>query len=101
MRRISHGATTPPSNKTNAQVLQELGEVANQYFFPQAKQPTANRPFTYMFDDLAHDERCLIPETDETLKHLSELGEAMRDRELGAKGNSSIPSAYTYFAQFV
>lgn len=101
MRRINHGATTPPSDKTNKQVLEELGEVANQYFFPEAEQPAANQPFTYMFDDLAHDTRCLIPETDQTLRHLSALGEAMRDVKFDPEGNSTIPAAYTYFAQFV
>ena len=102
MRRISHGSTTPPSAKTNEQVLEELGDVANQYFFPEAEQPAANQPFYRMFDDLAHDKNCLIPETDQTLQHLSALGEAMRDKEFLSDGNSTtIRSAYTYFAQFV
>ena len=101
MRRISHGTTTPPSDKTRETVLQELGEVANEYYFPQAAQPAVNQPFRHWFEDLAHDEKCLIPETDDTLKHLSDLGEAMRDTEFDPDGNSMIPAAYTYFAQFV
>jgi hypothetical protein len=101
MRRISHGTTTPPSDKTRAQVLEELGEVANEYYFPEAAQPAVNQPFTYWFKDLAHNKKCLIPETDKTLEHLSALGEAMRDTEFDPEGNSTIPAAYTYFAQFV
>jgi hypothetical protein len=101
MRRITHGSTTPPSNKTRDQVLQELGQVANEYHFPTAEQPAVNPPFTYMFKDFAHDKKCLIPETDKTLQYLSDLGAAMRDKEFDPKFDSMMPAAYTYFAQFV
>lgn len=101
MRRISHGTTTPPSDKTREQVLQELGEAANEYYFPKATQPAVNQPFVYWFEDLAHDEKCLIPETDKTGQHLSALGEAMRDTKFDPRGNSTLPAAYTYFAQFL
>ena len=102
MRRISHGATTPPSNKSNEQVLQELGSVREKFHFPLATKPEKNPLFVRMFSDFANDKKCLIPETDETLQTLSELGEAMRDKQFDSEFDSrDIPSIYSYFAQFV
>jgi hypothetical protein len=54
-----------------------------------------------MFGDLAGDNKCLIPQTDETLQHLSNLGAAMRDKKFDPVFDSKIPSIYTYFAQLV
>jgi len=101
MRRISHGSTTPPSDKSTEEVLNELGKLVDEYFFPIATKPVESPRFTYMFGDLAQDKKCLIPQTGETLQHLSNLGAAMRDKTFDPTFDSKIPSAYTYFAQFV
>jgi Animal haem peroxidase len=101
MRRINHGSTTPPSNKSTEEVLNELGTLVDEFYFPIATKPVVNTPFTYMFEKLANDKKCLIPATDQTLQHLSELGAAMRDTEFDPQFDSMIPAAYTYFAQLV
>ena len=101
MRRISHGSTTGPKAKSADEVLQELGEVANQYFFPVVEEAAEHPRFTYMFPELANDKKCLIPQSEKTLGYLSSLGKWMRDKEDDPKFDSTIPSAYTYFSQLV
>src|ERR1041385_7576942 len=101
MRRITHGSTSTPSDKTTEQVLEELGNVVDQYHFPIATKGVEHPPFTYMFGDLAENKACLIPQTSETLEHLSNLGAAMRDTDFDPTFDSEIPSAYTYLAQLV
>ncbi|MGB9177994.1 MAG: peroxidase family protein [Pyrinomonadaceae bacterium] len=60
--------------------------------------------FTYLFEDLVEKPDKLLPDMAEApsiLEDLKELGMSMRDVEQKADGNSNIPSAYTYFGQFV
>ena len=101
MRRISHGSTATPSDKSNEQVLQELGSVVDKYHFPIATKPIVRPRFTRMFKDLADDEKCLIPDTNGMLGKLSELGNLMRDRDFDSQFNSILPAVVTYFAQFI
>lgn len=101
MRRITHGSTHTPSDKTTEQVLAELGKVVDEYHFPEATKPAEHPRFIYMFGDLAKNNKCLIPQTDDTLNHLSNLGAAMRDTQFAPAFDSEIPSAYTYLAQLI
>lgn len=101
MRRISHGAIVPPSDETNDDVFKELGELTKKYFFDTAKTEVKHPRFFHMFEDLAKNGDCLIPQTEETLDNLSKLGAAMRDEKFEVSGNSDLPAAYTYLAQFV
>src|SRR5262249_3342983 len=43
----------------------------------------------------------LLPEAQETRDNLVRLGQTMRDTDNSESGDSAIPSAYTYFGQFV
>lgn len=101
MRRITHGSTNPPSNKSTEEVLKELGPLVDEFIFPVEEKAVESSRLTYMFKDFAQDKKCLVPETDQTLQHLSELGAAMRDKKFHPAFNSKVPAAFTYFAQFV
>jgi hypothetical protein len=101
MRRISHGSTVPPSDETRDDVLKGLGKVAEEYFFPTETKQVKNPRFFHMFKDLAANEKCLVPQTAETLKNLSQLGQAMRDETFSAEFDSRLPAIYTYLAQFI
>jgi hypothetical protein len=57
--------------------------------------------FTYLFEDLVGVPENLLPNVPTILKDLKDLGMSMRDVEHAASGNSAVPSAYTYFGQFV
>ena len=93
MQRIAHGSTSPPDPpQDEAAFAPALGAAA-------APAP-ASIPLTFLFPDLAADDKFLIPQTDNTPEHLSSLGAAMRDDD-DPKFNSGIPSIYTYFAQFL
>jgi heme peroxidase len=56
--------------------------------------------FDYLFPDLQTDV-ALLPESPETYARLVRLGDTMREPSGGQSSDSSIPSAYTYFGQFV
>jgi hypothetical protein len=58
-------------------------------------------PFFYLFDKLNEESDALLPEKPATLEYLTLLGAVMFDEQPMSGGNSTIPSAYTYFGQFV
>ncbi len=58
--------------------------------------------FGFLFPDLQTSPRNLLPEARETRDNLVRLGKTMRDIEDDVgRGDSGIPTAYTYFGQFV
>jgi len=57
-------------------------------------------PYDFFFRDLQDDPDNLLEESPETVAALKSLGETMRDPGEGIP-DSDIPSAYTYFGQFV
>lgn len=59
------------------------------------------RRYDFLFPDLQLDDENLLPETRDTRDGLVLLGRTMRDVGTGAEGDSVIPSAYTYFGQFI
>ncbi|MDD9968856.1 MAG: heme peroxidase family protein [Myxococcales bacterium] len=62
-------------------------------------------PFDYLFPDLARSPECLLPEGEQTVSALKELGKLMADPgDAGAPNeqlDSSVPAAYTYLGQFI
>ena len=98
MRRIAHGSTSVLDFQTGTVV--SLEEDAGENISPPV--PPKNTPFRYLFENLqdaAAD--ALLPQAPGTLEHLASLGAQMCDKQQAAKFNSTIPSAYTYFGQFV
>ncbi|MDT7809765.1 MAG: hypothetical protein QOJ70_3578 [Acidobacteriota bacterium] len=57
--------------------------------------------FGYMFPDLQKDPSALLPTSPRTVSALKELGDTMSEPGTDPALDSSIPSAYTYFGQFV
>jgi Animal haem peroxidase len=95
---ISHGVipTLERLEKAQATVRDLNGEVDLPFSF--AITSSTSR-FDYLFPDLqTADAR--LPELPETYARLVELGDTMREPD-GQRADSSIPSAYTYFGQFV
>lgn len=57
--------------------------------------------FGYLFRDLQCDPANQLLEDPQTVKDLILLGETMVESKVNARPDSKIPSAYTYFSQFV
>jgi hypothetical protein len=58
--------------------------------------------YQFLFGDLQKDPNNRLPETEETAFRLIDLGRTMVDPNPSSKeGDSKIPSAYTYFGQFI
>lgn len=67
-------------------------------------QPVNLDRFDFLFPALQADPDSLLPEDPSTVQKLIALGATMRDRgrsQPDDPGDSNIPSAYTYFGQFV
>lgn len=99
MQRIPHGSTSPPSDTHD--VFKDLGNLKDKYFFDTTEKQERNPRFFHMFEGLADNKECLIPDKEGILKSLSDLGAAMCDKDFDASFDSDLASAYTYFAQFV
>lgn len=97
--RISHGIIPPLETLDRGDdIVRELNSTIN---FPFSFAVTADRSsFDYLFPELQI-ERALLPEAPETRAGLIALGMSMREPDRGRVGDSSIPSIYTYFGQFV
>jgi hypothetical protein len=67
---------------------------------PPAATPKPER-FGYMFPDLQKDPAALLPTSPRTVSALKELGDTMREPGIDSALDSCIPSAYTYFGQFI
>ncbi|HEV8367039.1 MAG TPA: peroxidase family protein [Pyrinomonadaceae bacterium] len=87
MRRFAHGSSLDLNHASLSPVGLEI----------EAENTTAYR---YLFNNLQKDSS-LLPESNKTVLDLEELGSTMQDKEQSSKFNSNIPSAYTYFGQFV
>jgi LysM repeat protein len=100
MPRLPHGTTITESALRQAH-QDVVFEAVNALAFTAA--PSADlQDFDYLFPDLQEDPDALLPTSEETVKALKKLAEAMGDAdETGPGHNSTIPAAYTYFGQFV
>jgi len=97
-QKISHGVipTLERLQKAEATVRDLNGDVDLPFSF--AITGTTSR-FDYLFPDLQTAE-ARLPELPETYAQLVSLGDTMREANV-PQPDSSIPSAYTYFGQFV
>src|SRR5215217_1087451 len=75
-------------------ILLELGLASAPLSF------TKLSPYGYMFPELQDDPDALLPEDESTVEKLIALGHSMKE-PAGTPRESSIPSAYTYFGQFI
>jgi len=101
MPRIGHGgAISLEKVRTAREALSALSADFPAAF--AAIRPVATRDFDFLFGDLQHEPRNLLPERQRTRDDLVRLGRTMQDAG-GATGggDSHIPAAYTYFGQFV
>jgi hypothetical protein len=99
MPRIAHGDVV-----ATEQVPDGRSEAANgpdSGLDLAAAEPGNLQAYSFMFSDLQRDAANLLPQSPDTLKHLGELGKTMTEPGTGPTGDSSIPSIYTYFGQFV
>jgi len=95
MRRMAHGfADTSEEEAAANAVLWGLNSL-----LPANAAPVST-PFDYMLAETGNP-LDLLPEETATLKFLSALGATMRDPGDNALFDSDVPSAYTYFGQFV
>ena len=97
-KKISHGVFPTLERIEEAEAtVQDLNENLN---LPFSFAITSRKSrFDYLFPDLqTADAR--LPELPETYARLVSLGDTMREPD-GERLDSSIPSAYTYFGQFV
>jgi hypothetical protein len=82
-----------------ATALRQLDENRN-FPSPSAAAPDLTR-FGYLFPDLQLDPANRLPESPQTVQALKDLARTMAEPNAGSAGDSDIPSAYTYFGQFV
>jgi nucleoid-associated protein YgaU len=98
MPRIAHGENVTPDQVEEAE--RELTGNGGAALAAAAAGP-GDRAFGFMFSDLQKDEANLLPQSLDTLEHLTQLGQVMDEPGSGPRGDSHIPAAYTYFGQFV
>jgi hypothetical protein len=99
MQRMAHGSTISIEPEDAGAGIEELDD-SNPLASP-SDAASSSIPFGYLFPDLQETSDALLPEGPETLETLSSLGATMLDSDEDASFNSTIPSAYTYFGQFV
>lgn len=107
MRRICHGTRVSLEDYEEARAEVHGVNARLGLPFSLASPPDLTR-FDYLFPDLQEDEASLLPESPSTVAFLTALGTAMKDvnhpddiDEKHSIPDSTIPSAYTYFGQFV
>src|SRR5437660_7862736 len=97
--RISHGIIPPLETLDRAdKSLRQLNDKINLPF-SFAVAATRSR-FDYLLPELQTEE-ALLPEAPETRAGLIALGMSMKEADVNPAPDSSIPSIYTYFGQFV
>ena len=97
-KKISHGVI-PTLERLN-QVINEVGALNRDVDLPFSFAITSGTTrFGYLFPDLQTAD-ALLPDVPEMRASLVRLGASMIEM-VADSANSSIPSAYTYFGQFV
>ena len=105
MPRIAHGEVVTPEPVQNGQ--KEAASSPDSGLAMAAAGSGGMRAYNFMFRGLQNDKANLLPRSPHTLQHLKALGREMIDPAsppapgTGDTGDSDIPSAYTYFGQFV
>jgi len=101
MPRIAHGEVVTPELVQEGQ--KEAASRPDSGLAMAAAGSGGMRAYSFMFRELQNDKANLLPRSPHTLQHLKALGQSMTDPAPGPgdTGDSDIPSAYTYFGQFV
>jgi len=102
MARTQHGEVVSLSDFKGAQEgIKSINESVGGAMAPASIPESTS--FGYLFPELQSNPDNLLPadKPDETAKNLISLGETMRDTGDKPELNSTLPSAYTYFGQFV
>lgn len=97
--RISHGVL--PELETLQDARRQVRSLNREIKLPFSFAVTADETrFDFLFPELQSPE-ALLPELPETREALIDLGLSMRESKENRPADSSIPSIYTYFGQFV
>ncbi len=98
-KRISHGVI--PTLERLERTIHTVNELNLQVDLPFSFGVTSDPTrFDYLFPELQTEE-ALLPGAPEMQGWLVDLGISMREPDGDARADSSIPSAYTYFGQFL
>src|SRR4051794_10488836 len=100
MPRISHGDVVLLEKVTSALMAVDEINASTNLPFSFAKALDLTR-FDYLFPELQLDPANRLPESTGTVQALKELGLTMNEPIDSTTPDSGIPSAYTYFGQFV
>ena len=98
MARLSHGSAVflDEEDGTTESIKDTVPPSPNLLSCPEPSE------FNYLFRDLQDDDASLLPAEPDMAGRLIALGNSMRDpNPLVSDFDSTIPSAYTYFGQFV
>jgi hypothetical protein len=101
MPRLPHGepVTLEDFQSARATLAERSADIPLGF---AAAQPVITRDFNFLFPTLQQNPDNLLPESRATRDALVELGRSMLDEGGDAGGGDSrIPTAYTYFGQFV
>lgn len=100
MARVLHGAVVTIEQATAAVGATGVVKSAMNIPFSMAVVPDFKR-FDFLFPDLQNDPANLLPVDPQTVANLKRLGQTMLDVSPRDEMNSSVPSGYTYFGQFI
>lgn len=108
LSNVTHGGHILDASDGEARSLARSMESAT-LASSAVEQPDNTTPFDYLFPDLAHNPDALLPadDTAAVVDALNRLGDAMVEQpaspgdELQAADNSTIPTVYTYWGQFI
>jgi len=101
MPRIPHGAVVTLEQVNTAVGAATVNNISLNIPFSLNVMPNFKR-FDFLFPKLQDNPNNLLPESPQTVKHLKQLGQTMRDASLaGDNLDSPIPAGYTYLGQFI
>lgn len=98
MPRLPHGQAVTQAALRQAHA-QTVAETAQPLLFAAVRQSNFEE-FDYLFPELQADDDALLPAGPATVENLRKLGQAMAEANVAGE-DSDIPSAYTYFGQFI
>ncbi len=101
MPRIPHGAVVTLEQVNTAVRAATVDNVSLSIPFSLSVMPNFKR-FDFLFPQLQNNPNNLLPESPQTVEHLKQLGQTMRDASAtGDNQDSPIPAGYTYLGQFI
>ena len=101
MPRIAHGAVVTLEHVSAAVEAARVDNLSLNIPFSLSVMPNFKR-FDFLFPDLQNNPNNLLPVSPQTVEHLKQLGQTMRDVSApGDKQDSPIPAGYTYLGQFI